>query len=81
MTVVELITQLQQYDPNRRVVVRGYEDGCEIVNSTATVRLVNDPKVPWFSGDWQRPDEDEIGEHVETMVQIFGGKSANWEGE
>ena len=39
MTIKELIQQLQQHDPNTRVVLRGYEEGIDDLEYIQQVKL------------------------------------------
>lgn len=78
MTIAELIAQLNQFNPNLRVVVRGYEDGWQMVKNCEIIHVVNDPHVAWYSGDYQRPYDEE--DESEAVVHIVGAKSINWQG-
>lgn len=51
MTVGELIATLQKFRAERRVVVRGYEGGCDDIGKPYDVRLALDA----LAEDWYGP--------------------------
>jgi hypothetical protein len=53
MTVQELIATLQFHPPHARVVVRGYEDGVNIVEEVKTCRIV-----PFNEGEFWKGTSD-----------------------
>lgn len=54
MTVLELITSLKEYPTDTKVVVNGYEDGCDDIIQVRKINIeanVNKPKKYW-EGDY-----------------------------
>ena len=59
MNVKQLIGELQKLDPEKRVVVRGYEDGVDDVNTITEVHLKLDVNDAWYFG---RHNVDDTGD-------------------
>ena len=72
MTIQELIQKLSQYDPNTRVIVRGYEDGFNDVNYTEQRKIVLNYHSEWYYGSHQDADrivnEDNSYEVVNAVL-------------
>lgn len=66
MTVNQLIAELQKWPSDMRVVVSGYEDGCDDISRLASVSVALKPNAKSFEGRWQ---DDEPGE---PAVFLFG---------
>ena len=71
MTVQELITQLQQLDPNARVFRHGYEGGYDDVNSISLdVEMALNVSDSWYFGSHERVNElDEEQLEGKTIVK------------
>ena len=50
MTIKELIQQLQQHDPNTRVVVNGYEGGLCDIKNLEKVKIELNVNTEWYYG-------------------------------
>lgn len=58
MTVQELITQLQQLDPNTKVFRHGYEGGYDDVNNISLeVEMALDVNDSWYFGSHEKVDD------------------------
>jgi hypothetical protein len=67
MTVGQLIEKLREYDPDRLVLVDGYESGCtdpKIREET----VVYGPAEGWWVGDYDEPFTAEDGEGLYAVV-------------
>lgn len=53
MIVSELITELQKYPPEMRVVGRGYENGYDDLRDVSVEELRYVPDGPWYDGEYQ----------------------------
>jgi len=72
MTVQELITQLQQLDPNARVFRHGYEGGFDDVNSIQIDReIALDVYDSWYFGSHEKVMELDK-EQLEGKVIVKG---------
>jgi len=68
MKAKDLIIQLQQLDPETRVVVRGYEDGYNDIISLKPVRIRIAKNGKWYYGEY----EDSNDADAIKAVDIFG---------
>ena len=58
MTVQELITQLQQLDPNTKVFRHGYEGGFDDVNTISPeVEMALNVNDSWYFGSHEKVDD------------------------
>lgn len=67
MTVQELIEKLQTLDPNKRVVISGYESGCDDINVISTMWVRVNKNNMWYYGKHEFvfwPEEEEYDEEV-----------------
>lgn len=53
MTVKELIEQLQKEDPNKLVLVSGYEGGYDSLQEVRQVRVKHCPSENWWDGEYE----------------------------
>ena len=59
MKVKELMKELQKHDPEKMVVVAGYEGGYDEISGAGEIRLKLNAHTEWYYG---RHEEDENGE-------------------
>ena len=57
MTVQTLIDALQKLDPNRRVVVDGYEGGCDDIEEIYEIRLKLNAHTQSYYGKHKEADD------------------------
>lgn len=69
MTIRELIAHLDQYPPDVRIVVSGYEGGYNDVTILKTVQIKPDARTEWWMG--QHEEAEEKGE----MALLLAGKN------
>ena len=53
MTKRELLTILEQYDDDMIVLVPGYENGYDAIDSIETDHTIHDPEADWWDGEYQ----------------------------
>lgn len=61
MTIKELIQQLQQHDPNTRVVVNGYEEGLCDIEDLEEVKIKLNVNTEWYYGPHEETDKASQG--------------------
>ena len=59
MTVKDLISKLEKINPNRRVVVRGYEEGYCDIHDISIVPLKLDVNEEWYYGPHSKEEDGE----------------------
>ena len=71
MTVKELISALQNYPPDTRVVVLGYESGYDDITIVKQVAIMPEEKPVWYKGryDDAPPEKADQAEHA---VLVYG---------
>ena len=62
MTVQELIEELEKHDPEKMVVVAGYEGGHNEANSVSEIRLKLNANTAWYYEEYGKHEEDDDGE-------------------
>ena len=68
MTATELIRFLQEFPPNTKIVVRGYEDGYNDILKLMQVKIKYNPDAAWYYGIYSDSEEaDAI-----LAVDLFG---------
>jgi hypothetical protein len=68
MTATELIRFLQEFPPNTKIVVRGYEDGYNDILKLRQVKIKYNPDAAWYYGIYSDSEEaDAI-----LAVDLFG---------
>ena len=71
MTVSELITFLQTYPPDARVVVLGYESGYDDITKVKDIAIVPEEKQVWYKGRYDDAPP-EAAAQVERVVLVYG---------
>lgn len=61
MTTKELIQKLQQYGPNTRVVVNGYEEGLCDIEDLEEVKIELNVNTDWWNGPHEETDKANQG--------------------
>jgi hypothetical protein len=68
MKAKELITLLQQVPPESTIVVRGYENGYNIISELKHVKIAHDITAPWYCGEYS---ENATKDAIEA-IEIYG---------
>jgi hypothetical protein len=68
MTAKELILHLQELDSETRVVVRGYEDGYNDIESLKPVKIKITKNGAWYYGEYEDSKDDDAID----AIDIFG---------
>ena len=66
MKVKELIEELQKHDPERMVVVAGYEGGYDEISGAGEIRLKLNAHTEWYYGNHEENDK---GECLGILIQ------------
>lgn len=53
MTVRELIELLSKEDPNKLVLVSGYESGYEALKRVSQIKVKHEPTEHWWAGEYE----------------------------
>lgn len=56
MKVKELIAALQKHDPERQVIIRGYEGGYNDVSKLLEIDIVPNPDRAWYVGEYEKAE-------------------------
>jgi hypothetical protein len=59
MKVKELIKELQKHDPEKMVVVAGYEGGYDEISGAEEIRLKLNAHTEWYYGKHEQDDKGE----------------------
>lgn len=71
MTVSELISALQKYPPDARVVVLGYESGYDDITLIKQVAILPEDTPSWFNGRYDDAPPEQAAT-AEKAVLLFG---------
>lgn len=71
MTVSELISALQAYPPDARVVVLGYESGYDDITKVKDIAIVPEEKPVWYKGRYDDAPP-EAAAQAERVVLVYG---------
>lgn len=69
MNVKELIEELQKLDPEKMVVIRGYESGVNEANMVEEIRLNLNANTEWYYG---AHEQDVVGETQAIHIGFNG---------
>ena len=76
MTVKELIHELQQHDPDKMVVVRGYEEGYNEVSKIIAMDICPHPQQQAsYNGEYEKIYLDDSAETTTAAIELFGENS------
>jgi hypothetical protein len=68
MNVQELIESLKSLPPDKKVVIRGYEEGYNDISEIREIRIVLRPDLPWYYGQYLLGSkQDDI-----EAIELFG---------
>jgi len=79
MTAAELITYLQQLDPNTLVLIPGYEGDFNTANAPLPAQVIHQPDAAWYYGKYKIPQDFEAEEYENTpriQACILGGSNS-----
>jgi hypothetical protein len=72
MNVGELISKLQELDPNLRVVLPGYEGGFDDLNSFDQIKIVLNFNDRWYYGSHERLERsDDVDGGTDEIVDAI----------
>lgn len=67
MNTKELIDLLKKLPPDKKVVIRGYEDGFNDIKELRKVNLVFRPDSPWYNGEYAISNDPDAIEAIELF--------------
>ena len=68
MTAKELIALLQQVPSETTIMVRGYEEGYNMISELKPVRIMYDMSAPWYCGEYG----DSKSQVAIEAIELFG---------
>ncbi len=71
MTASELIRLLQEFPPDTKIVVRGYEEGYNDILKSRQVKIKYNPDAAWYYGVYS----DSIEPDAIKAVELYGENS------
>lgn len=71
MTVNELIAALQNYPPDTRVIVLGYENGYDDITMVKQIAIMPEEKPAWYKGIYDEAPPEKA-DQVERAVLVYG---------
>jgi hypothetical protein len=71
MTVSELITTLQSYPPDARVMVLGYESGYDDITKVKEIAILPEEKPSWYKGRYDDAPPEKA-EQAERVLLVYG---------
>jgi hypothetical protein len=71
MTASELIKLLQEFPPDTKIVVRGYEDGYNDILKLRQVKIKYNPDASWYYGEYS---DSEKADAI-FAIDLFGENS------
>jgi hypothetical protein len=71
MTVKELIEALQNYPPDTRVIVMGYESGYDDITLVKQIAILPEEKPAWYIGRFDDAPQGNAGQ-AEQAVLVYG---------
>lgn len=75
MLVSELIEQLQKLDPDKRILVEGYEDGFDDPREIIKVKVRSRVESKYYSGDYEDISESEESDNdLDFDAYVIPGK-------
>jgi hypothetical protein len=74
MKVKELIEALEELPPEKKIVVRGYEDGYNDILELKPVKIKHNAKAEWYYGEYATSDSQDAIDAIELY-----GKNTNEE--
>lgn len=71
MTVKELIAALQNYPPDTRVIVMGYEEGYDDITLVKQIAIIPEEKPEWYKGRYDKAPPEKA-DQAEQAVLVYG---------
>jgi len=71
MTVSELIASLQNYPPDTRVIVLGYEEGYDDITMVKQIAIMPEEKPTWYIGRYDEAPPEKA-DQAEQAVLVYG---------
>ena len=71
MTVKELIAALQNYSPDLRVIVLGYEEGYDDITLVKQIAIMPEEKPVWYKGRYDDAPTVKV-DQAEQAVLVYG---------
>lgn len=71
MTVNELIAALQNYSPDLRVIVLGYEEGYDDITMVKQIAIMPEEKPVWYKGRYDDAPPEKA-DQAERAVLVYG---------
>ena len=68
MKAKELINLLEQVSPEAIIVVRGYEEGYNMISELKPRKILHKPRAKWYCGEYADNDSPEAIE----VIELFG---------
>lgn len=68
MNAQELISLLEKYPSETKIVVRGYEDGYNDIDELKHRKIMHQPKAKWYYGEYADSD---VPNAIEA-IELFG---------
>ena len=69
MTVQELISKLSTLDPNRRVIIQGYEGGYEDIGYIGEKPINLNVNTEWYYGPHAGADRDSDAHEIAYLIK------------
>ena len=67
MTAIELIEQLKHLPPQTKVVVRGYEEGYNVIMRLKPIKIIHSEKNEWYYGEYIGSNNTDAVQAVELF--------------
>ena len=83
MNIKELIEMLYQFDPETRVIVKGYEDGFNDISEVKEMSIMLNVHREWYYGVHDKPCpeyKEMLPNSTEVKAIYLGGKNPETEG-
>jgi len=71
MTVNELIAALQNYPPDTRVIVMGYESGYDDITLVKQIAIMPETKPEWYKGRYDDASPEKA-DQADQAVLVYG---------
>lgn len=71
MTAKELIADLQNYPPDHRVVVLGYESGYDDITLVKQIAIVPENKPQWYKGRFDDAPPEKADQAIQAVL-VYG---------
>ncbi len=80
MTVKELIEELKKRNPDKKVVIRGYEDGYNDILKINELNIVPNPRQKnWYCGEYEEAYEEKDMKTSAPAIELYGDNTKSEE--